>query len=71
MYISRLRPHDADKKRREFARQRALYLDSQRSHFIEHCLKTGVPEHEMNLNLQYLDDIIQVWLDVADQGKVD
>ena len=71
MYISRIRPHDSDKQRRIYARKRAMQLDGVRGQFIDYCLRTGVPEHEMQKELENLDFLVQTWLDVADQSKVD
>jgi len=71
IYINRERPHDADKKRREYALNKAHFYNSKRGEFIDWCKLKGISNDEMVANLASLDYLAEVWQDVADQSKVD
>ena len=72
MYISRIRPHDADLKRRQYALNRAYFLEGQRKVFIDWCLhQRHITQEQMEEDLGQLDEIIATWRHVADQYKID
>lgn len=71
VYINRIRPHDTDIKRREYALHRADFLDGKRKEFINWCLNNNKTQEEMNQGLSDLDTIVSTWRDVADQSAID
>lgn len=71
MYISRLRPHDADTKRRQFAIEKAQKYDNMRTQFIKHCKLHGVSQAEMEKGLYDLARLASTWKDVSEQGMID
>lgn len=71
IYIGRLRVHDQDTRRRVYARQRAEELDSARSQMPDWYRLNGKSEDELATDMRKLEELIQVWRDVADQHEVD
>lgn len=72
MYINRIRPHDADIKRREYALNRAFALEGVRSQFIDWCLKQpNLKQEDVSNGLNDLETLIVTWRQVADQNKID
>ncbi len=69
--INRIRVHDFDTKRREYAIQQAHMYDGMIHDFIKYCQLKGIPEHEMLADLPKLEELRDTWVEVADQSKID
>lgn len=71
MYINRMRPHDADVKRRNYALQRAQKLEALRRQFIDWALREGKNSEEIKEGIEQIEMLVETWKDVADQHTID